>query len=330
MSNQPEHDSENISVTISAEDVRSFKRLDKYLTEKFPSYSRTFIKRLFENGLIELAKEDSSIKIRPNKMPHIPVELQIQIPAPIPIEAEAENIPLEILYQDEHLIFVNKPAGLVTHPAPGNYTGTLVNAVLFHCKDLQAIGDKLRPGIVHRLDKGTSGVMVVAKSQAAHEGLVLLFSKHDIERKYLAITYGVPEQKSGTIESTIGRDPNNRIKMKADVTRGKKAITHYQVIAEKKNLAVVECTLETGRTHQIRVHLAQKLGTPILCDSTYGNTTRQHKNIESNIVELIKEYPYPFLHAEKLGLVHPVTQENLCFTSQLPEPFHSVVEKINE
>src|SRR5690606_11341479 len=200
-----------------------------------------------------------------NKMPAVGTIVSIDVPPPIPLEAKAQNIPLEILFQDEHLAVVNKPAGLVVHPAPGHPDGTLVNAILYHCPDLSGVGGTLRPGIVHRLDKGTSGVMVVAKSQAAHEGLVLLFSKHDIDREYEALVVYEKNRlpKNGRLEASIGRDPKNRQKMAANV-RGKNAITHFSVEKYFSHLAHVKLKLETGRTHQIRVHLSALLQCPIL------------------------------------------------------------------
>lgn len=267
-------------------------------------------------------------------MPPANTIIQILVPPMLPSSALPENIPLEILYEDEHLVFVNKPAGLVTHPAPGNYTGTLVNAILYHCKDIQGIGDEKRPGIVHRLDKGTSGVMVIAKTQACHEGLVLLFSSHAIERVYEAMVMRHRCQSYGTIESLIGRDPNNRLKMKTGTTRGKKAITHYKVLEIFEKHLHMEFKLETGRTHQIRVHTSEILKTPIIGDSTYASPNEQLMKLGPDYKEFVKDYPYPFLHAKILGFIHPITKEKLRFETSPPVEFKKFLkysqEKINE
>ncbi len=310
-------------VTVSQEDKSNFKRLDQYLAEKFEDLSRTFIKTLFSNGQIEL---EPAGKLELKKMPKVGSKIIIQLPPPIPIEAEPENIPLKILFEDEHLIIVDKPAGLVVHPAPGNYTGTLVNAILFHCPDLKGIGDKKRPGIVHRLDKGTSGVMVVAKAQKAHEKLVEMFSKHDIERRYEAIAFSKNLKISGIIESNIGRDPRNRIKMAANVSRGKEAITHYKVLDVFNKFSHLELKLETGRTHQIRVHLSTILKAPILCDPVYANCKNQVNSLSLEYKNLLKDYPYQLLHAKILGFKHPITEEQLYFETPPPEVFQKVLE----
>jgi 23S rRNA pseudouridine1911/1915/1917 synthase len=239
----------------------------------------------------------------------------------VPTDLVPENIPLEILFEDDYLIIINKPAGLVVHPAPGHYTGTLVNAILYHCPDLRGIGAERRPGIVHRLDMGTSGVMVVAKDHKAHEGLVSLFSTHDIERKYEAIVGGKPATHSGTIKTTIGRHPTHRQKMAANVKNGKTAITHYKTLKQYDGHAHVELRLETGRTHQIRVHMSQVLHTPILCDPVYGGSDSHFKKVPESIKQKLIDYPYQLLHAKELGFIHPITKEKLHFISPPPEIF---------
>jgi 23S rRNA pseudouridine1911/1915/1917 synthase len=319
---------EEINFEISEEDRQEFKRLDQFLTEKIQGYSRTFLKNLFMNEQIQLSEDspNQSIKLELKKMPPVGTKFSVQIPPLLPADALPENIPLEILYEDEHLVFVNKPAGLVTHPAPGNYTGTLVNAILYHCKDIKGVGDQKRPGIVHRLDKGTSGVMVIAKTQACHEGLVLLFASHTIDRYYQAIIMSSRMDSHGKIESTIGRDPHNRLKMKANVARGKKAITHYKLLEQFTHHAHVEFKLETGRTHQIRVHSSEVLKRAILCDPAYANPHEQLLRVTPEIKELLKDYPYPLLHAKVLGLVHPITKEKLHFEVPPPKIFQEVLE----
>ncbi len=317
-------DSENIVEYIILPGDLEFKRLDALLSKKIDSLSRTQLKRLFEEGEIT-----SDTKLELKKMPPVGTLILINIPEPIESKLTPENIPLDILFEDQYLIIINKPAGMVVHPAPGNYTGTLVNALLHHCKDISGIGGEKRPGIVHRLDKGTSGVMVVAKEQKCHEGLVNLFSTHDIDRYYEAICVGTRIQPTGRIETSIGRNPNNRLKMKANVA-GKNAITNYKIINFYEKLSHIELKLETGRTHQIRVHLSEVLNTPILMDPLYG-TPKMHLQVcPDKIKPFIKDYEYPFLHAKILGFVHPITKEKLHFETALPSPFKECLEKLNE
>jgi 23S rRNA pseudouridine1911/1915/1917 synthase len=319
---------EFITYTITAEDREKYKRLDQFLAEKSTGHSRTFLKNLFLKDQIVVGDESPLPipKIELKKMPPVGTIIEILVPPAIACVAEAEDIPLEILFEDEHLLFVYKPAGMVTHPAPGNYSGTLVNAVLWHCKDLTGIGDQKRPGIVHRLDKGTSGVMVVAKTQAAHEGLVLLFSTHDIERVYEALVIKNRCQSYGSIESLIGRDPHNRLKMKNSGTRGKTAITHYKVLEIYDRHLHMEFKLETGRTHQIRVHTADILKMPILCDSMYSSKNEHMMKLGAAYKEIIGDYNYPFLHAKVLGLIHPITGQRLRFEVPAPKIFQDVLE----
>lgn len=310
---------ENYTLTVSEEDRVTFKRLDHFLAEKLP-FSRSTIKRMFEDEEIS-----SESKISLNKMPNAGTVIEVEVPPPVPSDLVPENIPLDILFEDKHLIILNKPAGLVVHPAPGHYTGTLVNAILYHCPDLKGIGAEKRPGIVHRLDMGTSGVMVVAKDQQTHEGLVSLFSVHDIERKYEALVGGRPKVHSGTITTTIGRHPTHRQKMAADVKNGKRAVTHYKTIKQYEGATHMELRLETGRTHQIRVHMSQVLHTPILCDPVYGGSDSHLKRTPESIQKELMEYPYQLLHAKELGFVHPITKEKLHFTSPPPEIFQKAI-----
>jgi 23S rRNA pseudouridine1911/1915/1917 synthase len=311
---------EDFEIEITLQDREQFKRLDLFLVHKLPQFSRSTIKRLFEAE--EITSEGLTLELK--KMPPAGAKILVEVPPPLPSDLIAENIPLEILFEDQHLIIVNKPAGLVVHPAPGHYTGTLVNAILYHCPDLKGIGSEKRPGIVHRLDMGTSGVMVVAKDQATHEGLVSLFSIHDIERKYEALLAGTPRVLSGRLESTIGRHPTNRLKMTANVKTGKKALTHFKIIHNYELVSHIELQLETGRTHQIRVHMAQLLQTPVLCDQLYGQDSYL-KKLPENLRDLLTPYPYQLLHAKSLGFVHPITKEKLHFTSPPPPIFQEAL-----
>jgi len=322
---QQDTSEEIISIEISENDRQEFKRLDQFLATKFPQFSRSTIKRLFEDE--NITSDNGKLELK--KMPLTGTLIEIEVPPPIPSDLLPENIPLEVLFEDEYLIIINKPAGLVVHPAPGNYTGTLVNAILHHCPDLKGIGSEKRPGIVHRLDKGTSGVMVIAKNQKTHEGLVNLFSVHDIERKYEALSFGHPKQMNGTIQSTIGRHPTNRLKMAANVTNGKKAVTHFKVLKNFNQCSWVELKLETGRTHQIRVHLSQILQTPILCDPLYGNE-QNLKKISNPAAEILSGYPHQLLHAKELGFIHPITKESLHFISPPPLIFQNTLKALLE
>lgn len=302
---------------------QNFKRLDAFLSHKFPEHSRSIIKKFFEAGLFH---SPNYKKLELKKMPPEGTIIIFDEPIPQPVDILPENIPLEILFEDDHLIILNKPAGLVVHPAPGNYTGTLVNAILHHCPNLAGIGNEKRPGIVHRLDKGTSGIMVVAKNQKTHEELVKLFSTHDIDRYYEAIVVGarIPQEK--TMESIMGRSPNNRLKMSTNVKNGKKAITHLKALEFFHHFTHVELKLETGRTHQIRVHLSELLKSPILNDELYGHPNAEKNHLPSQLKALLKDYEHPLLHAKVLGFIHPITKEKLYFEKEPPKIFLESLE----
>ncbi|MCO4755981.1 MAG: RluA family pseudouridine synthase [Bacteriovoracaceae bacterium] len=311
--------------TISPEDLQAHKRLDSFLAQRFPDLSRSLIKKLFQDKHIL-----SDVKLELKKMPAAGTEISFKMPVANPVDIVAQNIPIEILFEDEELIIVNKHAGLVVHPAAGNPDGTLVNAILHHCPDLKGIGNEKRPGIVHRLDKGTSGVMVVAKTQRCHEGLVELFSTHDIDRLYEAISLGarIPPQK--TLESEIGRSPHNRLKMSTKVKQGKAALTHMKVLNFFNNFSHVELRLETGRTHQIRVHLSELLNCPILNDPLYGRKNEEKKFYTDSMKVLLKDYEHPFLHAKYLGFIHPITKKRLEFETKPPQIFQDILESLKE
>ena len=291
-------------------------RLDKTLADKLPELSRARVQALLAQGQISHAGvvlADASAKAAAG-------DYTLLIPPPEPAEPQAEAIPLMVLHEDADLIVIDKPPGLAMHPAPGSPSGTLVNALLHHCGDsLSGIGGVARPGIVHRIDKETSGVVVVAKPDAAHQGLSALFAAHDIDRLYVALTRGAPDPRRGTITTRIGRSTADRKKMAVLRAGGREAITHYQVEAafgppERPLAGRVACRLETGRTHQIRVHLASK-GAPCLGDPTYGSGPPAASVREAMSAAGLRRQA---LHAAVLGFVHPVTGERLRFESPLP------------
>lgn len=316
-------DGETHDLVLTAEMVGD--RLDRALLPLLPDLSRARLQALISEGRLSLDGQpltDGKHKARVGAY-------VLTIPAPVSAIPEAQNLPLEVLYEDAHLIVVNKPAGMAAHPAPGTADGTLVNALLFHCgESLSGIGGVLRPGIVHRLDKDTSGVMVAAKSDAAHRGLSELFSRHDIDRAYEALVRGAPKTASGTVTTRIGRSPHDRKKMAVLKSGGREAITHYRTLdrfgGDKPVAARVRCTLETGRTHQIRVHMAY-LGCPCLGDPVYGSGA-PHKGV----VEALKgqSFARQALHAAHLGFVHPITGERLAFEAPLPADMADILSTL--
>ncbi len=287
-------------------------RLDRALAALVPLLSRERIKTLISSGEVHsggVAVRDPSSKARTG------TAYALTIPEPRAATAEAQDIPLEIVYEDDHLLVVDKPAGLVVHPAAGNFDGTLVNALLHHCRGrLSGIGGVARPGIVHRIDKDTSGLLVVAKTDRAHEGLAKQFAAHSIERRYLAIANGIPNPTTGTVDAPLARSAQNRKKVAiVEADRGKRAVTHYRLLEALKDAALLECQLETGRTHQVRVHMAS-IGHALLGDPVYGRTRPAHR-------EVLKELGFnrQALHAAVIGFVHPVDRKNCRFESKIPE-----------
>jgi 23S rRNA pseudouridine1911/1915/1917 synthase len=288
----------------------SGERLDKALATA-SGLSRERVKALLGEGRIMLdghAAGQASLKLASG------TSFRISVPGAVAAEAAAQDIPLVVAFEDEHLIVVDKPAGLVVHPAAGNLDGTLVNALLHHCRgQLSGIGGVARPGIVHRIDKDTSGLLVVAKSDAAHEGLARQFADHSITRAYLAVTSGHPAPPAGTIRGNIARSSTNRKKMAlVGEGRGKHAITHYRTLKMLRDAALVECRLETGRTHQLRVHLGS-IGHPLLGDPVYGRSPARLRPLLTSL-----GFNRQALHAAELGFIHPVTAEKLHFASDLP------------
>jgi 23S rRNA pseudouridine1911/1915/1917 synthase len=242
--------------------------------------------------------------------------------------AVPEDIPLEILYEDADLVVLNKPAGMVVHPGAGNSAGTLVNALLGHCHDLSGIGGELRPGIVHRIDKETSGILVVAKSDNAHQGLSGQFSAHTIKRVYIALVFGSMKTDTGKIEGTIGRHPVDRKKMSGTSRHGKRAVTHWRVLARYPGISLLRIKLETGRTHQIRVHLSEN-GHPLLGDAVYGGSGRLAGLKDAKLRSLIKEMGRQALHAQTLGFIHPVTGVYLEFSAELPADIQTILDYLD-
>ena len=296
----------------------STKRLDHFLANRDPYFSRTALQRLIQDGHITVDGQfiKPSHKIKPGD------RIVLVVPRPEPIDIEPEAIPIEVLYEDDSLLVVNKPAGLVVHPAPGHWTGTLVNALLHHMMTsegrLSNIGGKERPGLVHRLDKDTTGVLVVAKDDHAHRFLAAQFKRHSITRVYEAVVWGKPKTNQGRIELAIGRDTKDRKKFSSRTTRPKESLTMFKVTERfEKCASHLELVPGTGRTHQLRVHL-NSLGCPILGDMTYGG--RKVMNVEGVVV------PRVMLHAKVLGFIHPVTEKELLLKAPMPE---DIVEVMN-
>lgn len=291
-------------------------RIDKFIAEDIAEFSRAQVQRLIENGYVYADDEiiaDKDFKTRNGDI------YQITLPEPQQAAPLAENIPLDILFEDDDLIVVNKCAGMTVHPAAGVYTGTLVNALLYHCKDsLSGIGGVARPGIVHRIDRNTSGILVVAKTDIAHRSLAEQFFKHTIERTYFTFVYGVPSPLQGTVEGNIARSLYDRKKMALVQNGGKAAITHYKTIETYKNaVSLLQCNLETGRTHQIRVHLSS-IGCHLIGDDVYKGR-RSSLNLPETLKNYVNSFPRQALHAASLGFIHPRTQKYMHFDAAFPE-----------
>ncbi len=311
--------------TVTAHDDDKGTRLDKLLSRGQSGLSRSRLKALIEEGAVCSSGQtitDASLRVKPGDV------FCVEIPEAKEYEPEAEDISLEIVYEDDDLLVLNKPAGMVVHPAAGNYSGTLVNALLHHCGDsLSGIGGVKRPGIVHRLDKDTSGLMVVAKNDIAHVGLSEQFAAHSLERAYKALVWGVPDPKEGRIEGNIGRSAQNRKKMAVVSGGGKHAVTNYQV---EKSIGIytslVECRLETGRTHQIRVHLSTQ-GYTIVGDALYGRTPgRFLRSLNSQQKAVFSAFGRHALHAYLIGFLHPRTNEKLVFKNEIPREINEIIE----
>lgn len=285
-------------------------RADKILSSEIDSLSRSFIQGLFEEGkiLVNGKEVKGKVKLKTGD------KVEVNVPELEELKVEAEDIPIEILYEDNDIIVVNKEKGMVVHPAAGNYNGTLVNALLHHCDDLSGINGVIRPGIVHRIDKNTSGVLVIAKNDFAHQELAMQFKDHSIKREYYAIVEGRMGKLEGTIDAPLGRHSKDRLKY-AVVKEGKRAVTHYEVLEIYNGYSLVKCSLETGRTHQIRVHMAF-IGHPLVGDEVYG--LKKQKFVKDGQA----------LHAKNLGFIHPTTKEYVEFNSTLPLYLKELIRKL--
>jgi len=302
--------SEQTKISLVAPKQAAGLRLDRFLANALPQFSRSRIQQLIREDFVKLNGE----KARPRDLLHAGDDVDLTEPPPDKIDNQPENIPLSVLFEDRDLIVINKPSGLVVHPGAGHREHTLVNALLHHCTELSGIGGKERPGIVHRLDKDTSGCMVVAKNDEAHRDLSGQFAARSVEKIYLALVAGKMRRGSGTIEAKIGRHPGHRQRMAVAVTRGRSAKTEYRVLRSGSEMSLVECRLHSGRTHQIRVHL-HHLGNPVLGDKVYAP-------------KLATIFPRQMLHSWKLGFRHPRTAKWKSFEASLPSDFEQALKTL--
>jgi 23S rRNA pseudouridine1911/1915/1917 synthase len=316
-SRTPDPGSRQLSFT--AEDDSRGERLDRFLAGEIADFSRSQIQRLIEAGHVthsryKQAKANSDIREGD--------VIAVELPAATAAAAQAEDLPLEILYDDADIVVVNKPAGMVVHPAAGNPSGTLVNALLHHVKGLSGIGGEIRPGIVHRLDKGTSGVMVVAKNDDAHRDLTRQFHDRQVEKEYVALAWGLVQQRK-RINARIGRDPKNRVKMSTRASRSREAITRVTWSRDLQGVTLLRVAIHTGRTHQIRVHLSA-IGHPIVGDALYGGVHRRVPHPLKPVTRLSR----PFLHAERLVITHPRTRERMAFMAPIPADLEAIAYEL--
>lgn len=314
-------------------DENNGRRLDRVLADEISDISRSRLKALIEDGHVTVngkGATDPSGKVRAGQV------YEIAVPPPVSATPEAEDIPLDVVYEDKDLLVINKPPGLVVHPAAGNHDGTLVNALLAHCgATLSGIGGVKRPGIVHRLDKDTSGLMVVAKNDAAHQGLSAQLADRTLSRAYLALVWGTPSPRKGKIQTHIGRSKTNRKKMAVLGSGGKEAVTHYEVRENFGTLAsLVECRLHTGRTHQIRVHMAHirnwLVGDPVYGPPSVSRILKPEKNRKPEALQMLKAFPRQALHAFELKFVHPASQKTMAFNCPLPEDMQELIGVLRE
>ena len=289
------------------------QRIDRYLTEMLPEQSRSFFQKLIRDGFVMV----NHIIVKVNYRLKTGDVIEIDIPDAVPTEIVPENIPLDILYEDDDLLIVNKPKGMVVHPAVGHFTGTLVNAIMYHCQgNLSGINGEIRPGIVHRIDKDTTGSLIICKNDEAHRNIAEQIKEHSVTRRYVGVVAGTFSEESGTVEGAIGRHPNDRKRMTINEKNGKPAVTHYRVLQTLKGASFMEFELETGRTHQIRVHMAS-ISHPLLGDTVYGNSKNPYK-LQGQA-----------LHARTIGFIHPTTGEYIEVSAPIPEYMTELVRKLS-
>lgn len=289
------------------------QRIDRYLTEMLPEQSRSFFQKLIRDGFVMV----NHIIVKVNYRLKTGDIIEIDIPDAVPTEIVPENIPLDILYEDDDLLIVNKPKGMVVHPAVGHSTGTLVNAIMYHCQgNLSGINGEIRPGIVHRIDKDTTGSLIICKNDEAHRNIAEQIKEHSVSRRYVGVVAGTFSEESGTVEGAIGRHPNDRKRMTINEKNGKPAVTHYRVLQTLKGASFMEFELETGRTHQIRVHMAS-ISHPLLGDTVYGNSKNPYK-LQGQA-----------LHARTIGFIHPTTGEYIEVSAPIPEYMTELVRKLS-
>lgn len=289
------------------------ERIDKYLAEYMKEYSRSFLQKLIKDGQVLV----NGKKIKNHYRVQEEDRIQIDIPEPLQTDILPEDLHLNIVYEDESVLIVNKPKGMVVHPSAGHASGTLVNGLMYHCKDnLSGINGILRPGIVHRIDMDTTGLLIVCKNDQAHNCIAGQLKEHSITRRYHALVKGHLKDMEGTVDAPVGRNPNNRLKMAVNPIHGKPAVTHYRVLESFPSCTYIECRLETGRTHQIRVHMAS-IGHPLIGDTLYGGPA-------------VKQVQGQMLHAKIIGFIHPVTRSYMEFDSELPEYFQEILQKVRE
>lgn len=289
------------------------QRIDRYLTEMLPEQSRSFFQKLIRDGFVMV----NHIIVKVNYRLKTGDVIEIDIPDAVPTEIVPENIPLDILYEDDDLLIVNKPKGMVVHPAVGHSTGTLVNAIMYHCQgNLSGINGEIRPGIVHRIDKDTTGSLIICKNDEAHRNIAEQIKEHSVTRRYVGVVAGTFSEESGTVEGAIGRHPNDRKRMTINEKNGKPAVTHYRVLQTLKGASFMEFELETGRTHQIRVHMAS-ISHPLLGDTVYGNSKNPYK-LQGQA-----------LHARTIGFIHPTTGEYIEVSAPIPEYMAELVRKLS-
>lgn len=289
------------------------QRIDRYLTEMLPEQSRSFFQKLIRDDFVMV----NHIIVKVNYRLKTGDVIEIDIPDAVPTEIVPENIPLDILYEDDDLLIVNKPKGMVVHPAVGHSTGTLVNAIMYHCQgNLSGINGEIRPGIVHRIDKDTTGSLIICKNDEAHRNIAEQIKEHSVTRRYVGVVAGTFSEESGTVEGAIGRHPNDRKRMTINEKNGKPAVTHYRVLQTLKGASFMEFELETGRTHQIRVHMAS-IFHPLLGDTVYGNSKNPYK-LQGQA-----------LHARTIGFIHPTTGEYIEVSAPIPEYMTELVRKLS-